>query len=602
MKNIEIAKIFNSIADILEFQNVQWKPQAYRKAARVLESLTEDVEDLLAAGKLEELPGIGEHLAKKIEELISTGKSQYYEKLKKDIPVEMENLNAIPFLGPKKIKVLYQQLKIKNIDDLEKAILEKKVRELPGFGEETEKRLKEGLDFLKTNPRRFLYTEAAIVGNYIISVLKRLPEVQKAVIAGSFIRGKETVGDLDILVVAGKAQKNKAQNGVQNKAQDKARYKIQTRAQNETQNAAQKVMKFFNSLPEVKKILGTGETKSSVRLKNGMQVDLRVVEEKQYGSALNYFTGNKEHNIELRKLALSKGYTLSEYGLFKVKDKKWIAGIEEKDIYEKLGLQYIPVEMRENTGEISAAKNNRLPKLVQEKEINGVFHNHSTWSDGSNSLLEMAQEAEKLGLKFISFNDHYGTVKIANPIPAKKLQKYLQDIEKVRKKVGLCVFSGLEIDILKDGKLPLPKSKLKELDVVAASVHMSLRMPETEMTARVCRALDNYPINILAHPTNRLLNEREPLALNLEKVFEMAKQKNTFLEINCQPKRMDLSGLQIKAGKEAGCKFAISTDAHRKESLSNWGLGVMTARRGWLEKKDILNCWSLPEIEKALRK
>ena len=380
MKNIEIAKIFNSIADILEFQNVQWKPQAYRKAARVLENLSEEVEELYESGRLEELPGIGKHLAKKIEELILTGKLQYYEKLKKEISVDMKNLNAIPFLGPKKIKVLYQKLKIKNIEDLEKAILQKKVRELSGFGEETENRLKEGLDFLKTNPRRFLYTEAATVGDEIIYALKKLPEVQKAVIAGSFIRGKETVGDLDILVVAenisAKTQKNNAKNGLQSK----------------TQNAAQKVMKVFTSLPEVDTVLGTGETKTSVRLKNGMQVDLRVVEEKQFGSALNYFTGNKEHNIELRKLALSKGYTLSEYGLFKVnknkvkesKNNTWVAGRNETEIYEKLGLQYIPPEMRENTGEIEAAKNKKLPELVQTRDINGVFHNHTTWSDGNN--------------------------------------------------------------------------------------------------------------------------------------------------------------------------------------------------------------------------
>lgn len=568
MKNQLVAKILNNIADILELQEVPFKPQAYRKAALTIESLPEDVEKIYGQGKLEELPGVGEHLAKKIEEIILTGKLKYYEILKKEIKVDLEELNEIPFLGPKKIKVLYKKLNIKNVHDLEKAIRQQKLRTIAGFGEKTEQTLSEGIKLFRTKPKRFLYASAAAVVNEIKTEFKKYAFVQRVEIAGSFRRGKETVGDLDFLVVSSQPKK---------------------------------VMGVFTSFPGTK-VIAKGSTKSSIRLANNMQIDLRVVNEKEFGSALLYFIGNKDHNIELRKLALKKGYTLNEYGLFKIHGKKWVAGRSEEEVYHKLGLKYMEPELRENTGEIAAALNHKLPQLITVKDIQGTFHTHSNWSDGNNSLLEMAQQAEAMKFKFISFNDHFGHLGITNPLTEKRLKGYLTEIDKVQKKVGLKVFSGIEIDILKDGSLPLSKQKLKELDVVVAAIHLSTRMNEPEMTARVCNALENYPINILGHPTDRLLNERKGLALNLDRVFETARKNKVFLEINSSPNRLDLSGESIKSALKLGCKFAIGADAHDLSQLQFYPLAVNMARRGWTEKKDILNCWSLPKIEKALQK
>lgn len=569
MKNQLIVKILNNIADILELQGVEFKPQAYRRAAQSVESLSEDIEEIYKREELEEIPGVGKHIAEKIAEIIETGKLKYYEKLKKEIKVDVEGLNEIPSLGPKKIKILYQKLGVKDVKDLEKALRQHKVLELEGFGEKTEETLLRGIELLKKRPSRFLYIHAIPIVEMVTKTMEKYDFVKKIEVAGSYRRGKETVGDLDFLAVS-------SQPG--------------------------KVMNVFTSMKDVKEILAKGESKSSVRLSNNVQVDLRVVKEKEFGSALLYFIGSKEHNVELRRLALKKGLTLSEYGLFTVKGKKWIAGRTEEEIYQWLGLRYLEPELRENKGEIDAARTGKLPKLVTARDIRGVFHNHTTWSDGNNSHLEMAQKAEELGLKFISFNDHFGPVGVTNPLTEKRLGKYLQEIEKVRKKVGIRIFSGVEIDILKDGALPLSPARLRELDVVVASVHIATKMKEKEMTKRVCDALQNYPINILGHPLDRVLQEREPLALNLDKVFETVKQQNTFLEINASPKRMDLPGELVKAGLDKGCKFALSTDAHDISRLSSYTLGLNMARRGWVEQKHLLNCWSFRKIEKALQK
>ncbi len=569
MKNLEIAAILNNIADILELQGVQFKPAAYRRAARGVESLTEDIAEVAKRGELDSVPGVGESIAEKITEFLERGKLKYYEKLKRQVKVDVEGLKAIPGLGPKRIKILYEKLGVKDTRDLEKALSAGRVAALEGFGEETVKNLREGIVLVKTRPRRFLYAQAAPIVEDILKRLRAHPEVARAEVAGSFRRGKETVGDLDFLVISQKPEKVSAA-----------------------------VLK----LPDVGKVLAKGITKTSLRLRNGLQLDFRVLKPKEWGSALMYFIGNKQHNVELRKLALKKGYTLSEYGLFTVKGKKWVAGRTEEEIYRKLDMSPLPPELRENLGEIDAALQGKVPELLEEKDLRGVFHNHSGWSDGKDTLLAMAQRAEQMGMEFISFNDHYGHVGITNPLNEKRLGKYLQEIEKVRRKVSLRVFSGVEIDILKDGTLPLAAKKLRELDVVVASVHVALKMSEKEMTARVCRALEDYPVNILGHPTDRLLNVREPLPLNLDRVFETAQRRKVFLEINSQPARMDLPGELVKAARERGCKFALGTDAHTVDSLPFRYFGVLMARRGWLQKKELLNCWNLPQIERALRK
>ncbi|MBI2573473.1 PHP domain-containing protein [Candidatus Woesearchaeota archaeon] len=568
MKNQLVASILNGIADILEFQNVAFKPQAYRTAALTISSLSENIEDLIEKGMLREVQGIGEHIAVKIEEIVETGKLKYYEELKKEVPVEIPALRQIPGLGPKKIKVLYEKLKVRTVADLKKVLEQNKVAGLEGFGVKTQAALLAGIGLIETRVKRHLYAEVEPVVAYLISELKKERSVLKVEPAGSFARGKETIGDIDLLAISAKPKE---------------------------------VMRTFISLRHVKEVLVHGPTKSSVRLDNGIQVDLRVVSEKEYGAASMYFIGSKEHNIELRKLALKKGYTLNEYSLSTVKGEKWVAGRTQEEIYGKLGMSFIEPELRESKGEIDAAKEGRLPKLVEEREVLGAFHNHSTYSDGSASLLEMAQKAESLGWKFISFNDHYGPVGITNPLNPKRVAGYLAEIEKVRKKVGLRVFSGLEIDILKDGTLPLSKKELENFDVVIASVHLALGMEEKEMTTRVCRTLNEYPVTMLGHPTGRLLNTREPMELNKERVFETCRDRDVFLEINGSPSRMDLNGDHVKFARDLGCQFALSTDGHAPSHLTFLPHAVRMARRGWLEKKDVLNCWGLKEIEKKLR-
>ncbi|MDP3989927.1 MAG: DNA polymerase/3'-5' exonuclease PolX [archaeon] len=570
MKNLEVAKLLYNIADILELQDVQWKPQAYRKAAQSIESLGEDIAQIHKKGKLEQIPGVGKNIAEKIAEFLEKGKLQYYDQLKKQVKVDIEGLNEIPSLGPKRIKILYKKLGIKTVKDLEKAIRNKALQRLEGFGEKIEQSLLEGIEIVKHRPKRFLYIHAMPIVEEIKIILQKQPFISKVEVAGSFRRGKETIGDLDFLVVSSQPEK---------------------------------VMNIFTSIPDVKKVLAKGLTKGSVILSNGMQVDLRIVHPGEFGSALLYFIGNKEHNVALRKLALKRGYSLSEYGLFTVKEKKWVAGKTEEEVYKKLKLQYIPPEIRRDQGEIDAALKKKIPTLIEEKDVKGMFHNHTIWSDGANSLLEMAKKAESLKWKFISFNDHFGNVGITKPLDERRLVKYLAEIEKVRKKVGLKVFSGVEIDILKDGTLPLPAKKLKELDVVIASVHTSLKMSSSEMTKRICSALENYPINILGHPTDRLLNERQPLQFNLETVFETAKKSGVFLEVNGSPSRMDLSGELIKQAKDIGCKFAFGSDAHDLNHLEfSKKSSILMARRGWLETKDVLNSWTFPRIEKMLKR
>lgn len=569
MKNLPLAQLLYEIADLLELQEVPFKPQAYRNAARSIENLSEDIEKIYQQNQLEQIPGVGKSIAEKIVEFLKTGKIKYHDQLKKSSGIDVEQLMRIPNLGPKRIKILYQKLKIKNVDTLEKALRAGKIRTLSGFGEETEKYLLKGIEILKAHPHRWPYAQALPVVNEIISYLKSSKFVTRAEVAGSFRRGKETIGDLDILA---------------------------------TSTHPEKVAELFVKMPDVKEVLASGTTKCSILLNSGIQVDLRIVAEKEWGSALLYFIGNKEHNIELRKLALSKGYTLSEYGLFKLKGKTWVAGRTEQEVYDKLGLKYMEPELRENMGEIQASQNNQLPKLITSKDISGIFHLHSDWSDGNNSLLEMAQKAEALGMKFISFNDHYSRLGIINPLNEKRLTAYLKEIDNLRKKVKIKILSGIEIDIQKNGSLDLPPEKLKQLDVVVAAIHTSLDLPEAEMTKRVCHALENYPINILAHPTCIRFGERERININLEKVFAAAKKNNVALEINSSSKRMDLPGHLVKAAIDTGCKLVISSDAHDTDALNNSYLGLLCARRGWAEKKDILNCWDLKKMEKELKK
>jgi DNA polymerase (family 10) len=576
MKNTEIARILYAIGELLEMQGVQFKPRAYEKAARTIESLPEEVTEIYKKGgtdALEELPGIGEAIAKKIEELLKTGKLRYYEDLKKEFPLDVEELMSVPGMGPKRIKLLYDKLGIKTLAQLKEAAKAQRLRGIPGLGPRMEEDILRGIEVVaggEGKGMRVLLGEAEPLAEGIKGRLEGLRSVKKVEIAGSYRRMKETVGDLDYLVIA---------------------------------SDPGEVMDFVVSMPEVRNVEAKGKTKSMVRLKNGMHVDFRVVGEKEFGSALQYFTGNKDHNVALRRIANSKGLTLNEYGLFTLKDKKWVAGKSEEEIYKKLGLGFVEPELRENRGEIEAAQKKGLPILVEQKDIRGDMQTQTEWSDGNSSIEEMAESAAGMGHEFIAITDHGGSfLKIAHALDQKRLELQMKEIERLNRKLPIRILRGTEVDILKDGTLALPKSSLEKLDFVLAAVHSGFRSGEKEMTERIVGAIESYPIHALAHPTGRIIGKREPYEVNLEKVYDACKATGTFLEIDGYPERLDLKDVHIRAAKEAGCRFTLSTDAHDKNHLRFMKFAVAMARRGWLEAKDILNTYPLDKIEKELAK
>lgn len=567
MKNIEVARLLYQIADILELQEVKFKPQAYRKAAMNIEALSEDIEEIHQAGKLEDIPGVGKGIAEKIIEFFEKGKSVYLEKLKKELPIDLEGLNQVQGLGPKTIKLLYKELHIKNIYDLEKAAKQGKIQKITGLGLTTEQNILKEIERVKAQPHRMLLGHAYPIAMELKRRFASLKFVKQVEIAGSFRRGKETVGDLDVLVIS---------------------------------DNHQQVMDFFTTMKDVKEVVAKGTTRGAIRLDNGLDVDIRILHPNEFGSALLYFTGNKLHNIELRKLALQKGYTLSEYGLFTLKGKKRIAGKTEVDIYRKLGLQYIPPELREDIGEIPLAQQKKIPILVEEKDVQGDFQTQTTWSDGSHAIAEMAKKAQQLGWKYMAVTDHVGAIGVAHPLDRKMILQQSKEIDKLNKTSPVRILKGAEIDILKDGSLAMDKKTLQELDIVLASVHSAFKMSEAEMTKRIIHTLENYPVTILAHPTGRRISYREPYAVNIEKVAEVAKERGIFLEINGQPERIDLNDINIRTAKEVGCQFSLGSDAHSVPDLEFMKFAVITARRGGLTKEKILNCWPLKKVEKVL--
>jgi len=566
MNNLELARIFYEIADILEMKEVEWKPRAYRKAAQAIENLSEDVSEIYKKSgikSLEEIPGVGESIAEKIEEFLKTKHIKTYEKLKRSLPKHLTELMEIQGLGAKRANILYKKLKIKSIKDLEKAAKQHKISKLQSFKIKTEENILKGIELFKKSSQRTLLGIALPIANNLINELKKSKYVNKISVAGSLRRRAETIGDIDILA---------------------------------TSSQPQKVMDLFTALPDVKRILAKGSTKSIVLLKNNMQADIRVIEDKSFGAALQYFTGNKEHNIKLRGIAIKKGLKLNEYGISK--KEKYISGKTEEDVYKTLGLNYMDPELRENTGEIEASLKNKLPKLVSLKDIQGDFHVHTIESDGNNTIEEMASAAQKLGYEYICITDHSKSTYIAHGLKEDRLLGHIKNIRKLQKKFKIKIFAGSEIDILPDGTLDYPDEILKKLDIVSVSVHSNFKKQEKDATNRIIKALENKYVHILNHPTNRLINEREPLSLDLDKIFKVASENKKILEINSHPNRLDLKDVYIKKAKEYGCKFSISTDAHSTNSLRYMELGVSQARRGWCEKKDIVNALSLKEIEK----
>ena len=568
MKNREIARIFYEIADMLEMQDVQFKPRAYRKAAQNIESLSEDIEEIYKRGELEKIPGVGKSIAEKVKELIEKGSLAYYEKLKKEIPVNLEELSSVEGLGPKMIKLLYKELGVKNLNDLERVAKEGKIRHLKGMGEKTEQKILENIEFARKKGGRVLLGFALPEAMRIIKVLEK--DAERISLAGSLRRKKETIGDMDILAISSNSQK---------------------------------LMDKFTSMKEVEKVLAKGETKSSIRLKSGIQVDLRIVDKKSFGSALQYFTGSKEHNIEVRKIAVRNKYKLNEYGLFEKESGKKIAGETEEEVYKALGMQYIPPELRENRGEVEAALNGKLPSLVEREDVKGDLQMHTKWSDGAHTIEEMVKEAIRLGHSFIAITDHIGTLKIAGGMGEEEIRKQMKEIALLNEKYDdFRIFHGVEVNILKDGSLDMSRDVLKDIDVVIASIHSAFRQPMEEMTERLLKALENDVVDILAHPTARIIYKREGIKFDVEKVFDAAKENEVILEINAQPDRLDLNDILAKKAIEQGLKLSIGTDAHNKESLRYIELGLAVARRAWAEKKDIVNTYSIKELEKIFSK
>ena len=562
MKNLELAKIFYELADILEIQDVQWKPRAYRKAAQSIESLNEDIEIIYEKGglkALDDIPGVGKGISKKIAEFIETGKIKGYQKLKKKFPVEFMK---IPEVGPKTAKKLYEKLKIKNIKQLKEALKEHKLSNLPGFGEKSEKAILEGIKFYGSG-KRFLLGYILPIARDIEGKLKTLKEVKKISISGSLRRMKETIRDIDILV---------------------------------SSNNPRKVIDFFTKLEDVEKVVSKGSTKSSVRLMDNIQVDLRVIPDKSFGAALQYFTGNKSHNIALRKIAIRKGLKLSEYGIFK--GKKQVAGSTEEEVYKKLGLKYIEPELRIDGGEIQASLKGKLPTLIKYNDLKGDFHVHTNWSDGSSSIEEMAKAAKKFGYQYLGICDHAGRLKIASCLDEKRLLKQIKEIDKVNKKFSnFEILKGAEVDILSSGELAISDKILKKLDLVSASIHFGFKKDNTN---RILEVMENKYLNIICHPTGRLINQRDPYKIDLGKIFKKAKENNKFLEINSYPNRLDLSDVNVKEAISNNVKMVISTDSHNVNQLKFVEFGIAVARRGWARKKDILNTYSLKEIKDLL--
>ena len=566
----KVASIFRGMADLLSIKGENpFRIRAYEKAADTLERLPGDLEELYKQGKLKDVPGLGKGMLEKISAILNTGKLAAYEDLKREIPESMRELLSIPEVGPKTVKLLYEKMRVRNIEDLEKVVKSGKLRNLPGMGAKTEENILRGIKLYQTSRARILLGRALPLVKEVITELedKASPWIDRISPAGSLRRGKETIGDIDILV----SSKNPSP-----------------------------VMDFFTRLSCVEEILARGETKSSILTNQGLQIDLRVVSPDSFGAALQYFTGSKSHNINLRERAIKKGWKINEYGVFSGKGEK-IAGRDEKEVYACLGLSFISPELREDRGEIEAAEQGKLPSLVKEKDIKGDLHIHSKMSDGSETIAQLVEKARKKGYEYIAITDHSSSLRIGRGLSEETLLAQIEEIKEINSQMrGFRVLAGSEVDIKKDGSLDFPDEILAKLDVVIAALHTGFKQDRETITNRVIKALQNPFVKIFAHPTGRLLGEREPYAIDLDKVLEVAKNRNIRLEINAQPQRLDLTDIWIIEARKRGVKMVISTDAHNKEGLDFISLGVITARRGWLETSDVINTLSTEELIRNL--
>ena len=562
MGNREFAALLYEAADLMELQGIDWKPQAYRKAARAIESLERDISDILKQSgrkELQEIPGVGEGIASHIEEFLRSGRVKKFDEVRKSLPPGIGELLELEGLGPKKAALLLKKLRVRGLADLKKALGAGKLRSLEGFGEKSEENLRKALELHERGKERMLLGEALPLAEELLDYLR--PHAERLDYAGSLRRMQETIGDIDILAQSGRPSG---------------------------------VMEAFIAFPRVERVLAHGATKSSVLLREGIQVDLRVIPAGSYGAALQYFTGSKEHNVALRAIAAKRGLRLSEYGLFK--GEKLLAGRSEEEVYRKLGFPLIPAEMREDRGELAGTK---PPELVELRDMRGDLHAHTTFSDGISAVEEMALAAKSKGYEYLAITDHSQAERIARGLSEERLEEQWKELSRVEKRVGIRLLRGAEISIQNDGSLDYPERVLKKLEVTVCSIHSGFKMPKEKMTERILAALDNKYCDILGHPTGRLLNRRAPYEADMQRVFEEAVEERKILEVDGHPERLDLCDAHALAARKLGAKFSLSTDSHAAAHLGYMRFAVGQARRGWLTKGDVVNTLHLKGLRKV---
>lgn len=565
MRNAEVAGVLYDISELLEIKGENiFKVRAYAKAARAVEGMTEDIEEVAARGKLTEIPGIGESIAEKIKEYLKTGRIEQYKELLMQVPVELHELLKIPGVGPKTAQLLHDKLGVKNVDDLERAAKQHRIRRLAGFGVKKEENILSAIERYRQRSTRISLGTALPLARKIVEFLKKSGVIDRIEPAGSLRRKKETVGDIDILA---------------------------------TSNDPRAAIEAFVHLPLVKKILGQGITKATIVTRDAIQIDLRIIEEKSFGTSLQYFTGSKEHNIKLRDIARLKGLKLSEYDLEEVATGRKIYCKSDDEVYRKLGLLPIPPEIREDTGEIEAALSGKLPELIEQKDIKGDFHVHTDWSEGINPLPEMVGAAKRLGYEYIAITDHSRSLGVAHGLSEERLLEQIKEIGKLNDKLSdFHVFTGTEVDIKADASIDFSDNILNQCDVVVAALHVGQRQTRREITGRLVTAMENEHVDIIAHPTGRIIGEREAYDVDMEVLLDAAASTGTVLEINAYPSRLDLNDITARKAKNKGVTLTIDTDAHSTEQLGLMEFGVNVARRGWLEEDDLVNTKAMKDV------
>ncbi len=573
MRNKEVAEKLYELAQYLEILGeMRFKINAYIEAARKIENLPLPIEDLAKEGRLTEIKGIGEGIAKKIIQYLETGKIDKLEEAKQKIPPTLLELLEIPGIGPRGAYTLYTKLGIKSLEDLKKAVEEKKIREIEGFGPKKEENiLKALMDRKKKETRRILLGIAYPLSQYVVESLKNNAPIDKIEVCGSIRRMKETIGDIDILV---------------------------------TSNSPEKVMDYFTSMDIVKEVVAKGDTKSTILTNEDIQIDVRVVEPISFGAAVQYFTGSKQHNVKIRELAIKKGFKVNEYGVFDVKTDKRICGEKEEEVYNILDLPFIPPEMREDRGEIELALDGKLPKIVEMKDIKGDTHVHTKYSDGENSILEIVNKCIEFGYEYVVIADHAKSLGVAGGLSIEDYKKQKREIEELNNKFAgkFRIFFGCELNILSDGSVDFSEDELNIFDICLAGIHTGFNQEKKKITERIIKAMRIKKIKIITHPTGRLLGSRDEYEVDLEEIFKEAKNYGKILEINATPERLDLNDINAMQGKEVyGLKFSIGTDAHSLYGLYDMRYGVGVARRAWLTKEDIINTLTLEEFEKFIK-